>query len=48
MQVGHINFRVLGQMGILHGNKDSFFEEVLIDETAVSFGHQHSENQDCQ
>lgn len=45
MQVGHINFRVFGQMSVLHGDEDSFLEKVLVDEAAVSLGHQHSEIQ---
>ena len=42
MEVRHINFGVLGEMGILHGHKNSLLEEVFIDESAVPFWHQHS------
>ena len=42
VQVGDINLGVLGQVSVLHGNKDALFEEVLIDSGAVALGHQHS------
>ena len=32
-------------MSVLHGDEDSFLEKVLVDEAAVSLGHQHSEIQ---
>ena len=42
MEVRHINLWMLCKMGILHSHKNSLFEEVLIDESAVPFWHQHS------
>jgi hypothetical protein len=42
MEVRHIDFGVLGEMGILHSHKNSLLEEVFIDESAVPFWHQHS------
>lgn len=46
MQIGDLNFGVLGKMGILHCNQNTLLEEVFVDESTVPLWHQHSEKKD--
>ena len=41
LKVGHVDLRMLGQVGVLFGHHHALLEEVLVDQDQVLLGHQH-------